>query len=149
MKNNGFSLIEILIVSLIIGILVSVAIPNYRRSVERARVAEVLTMLRSIYDSCDRIAVQNSMDTCLDAAGTITFRQLDITAKGTFSTDGMTFTTSNFAYALGNHISASPTRGAYVGATITFNGRTFTCTNGTAGDSKKACEAWGASTWNN
>jgi len=153
MKNKGFSLMELLIVSLIIGILVAVAIPNYSKSVERSRVTEALTMLHSIYDSCERFAVQNSFDGCANAIGTVTFRKLDITAKGTFSTDGMTFTTANFEYTLANPISATAIKGYYTGASITFDGRTFTCTNGTSGKATVACRDWGAgnnaANWNN
>jgi prepilin-type N-terminal cleavage/methylation domain-containing protein len=44
MKNTtGFSLIELMIVVLIIGILSSVAIPNYQRYMEKARFSEVIT----------------------------------------------------------------------------------------------------------
>ena len=40
MKNNGFTLIEMLAVVLIIAMLVSVALPKYKRSVVRAEAME-------------------------------------------------------------------------------------------------------------
>ena len=36
----GFTLVELLVIVMILGILSSIALPQYRRSVERARVAE-------------------------------------------------------------------------------------------------------------
>lgn len=46
--NRGFSLIEMLIVGVIIGVLVTLAFPEYRKAVEKSRVAEAITMLGNI-----------------------------------------------------------------------------------------------------
>jgi len=56
MKLNkaGFSLIELLAVTLILAILTSVAVPQYRRSVQRAETIEAMTNLRSLFDSAKR-----------------------------------------------------------------------------------------------
>ncbi|MBO7191266.1 MAG: prepilin-type N-terminal cleavage/methylation domain-containing protein, partial [Elusimicrobiaceae bacterium] len=43
MNNTGFTLLELLMVALIMSILVSVAVPQYMKSAERARATEALT----------------------------------------------------------------------------------------------------------
>jgi len=73
LKNNqntgGFTLIEVLVVVLIIGILTSVALPQYTKSVEKARAAEGLQIVRQIQDAqlifyatYNRWATQNDWD---------------------------------------------------------------------------------------
>lgn len=47
-KKNGFTLIELLIVVIVIGILVTIALPQYFKVVERGRRAEALSVLSDI-----------------------------------------------------------------------------------------------------
>ena len=47
-QKHGFTLIELLVVVLIIGILSSVALPQYTKAVEKSRAVQALTMLKSI-----------------------------------------------------------------------------------------------------
>jgi len=47
-KKTGFTLIELLTVLIVIGILVTLAIPNYMRSQERAKCAQALSTVKSI-----------------------------------------------------------------------------------------------------
>ena len=165
-KKKGFTLIELLAIITIISILASIALPGYRRSVERARVAEALTLMRAIYDSCERLAWENGYDTdnetitsCSAAVADnlVTFPKLDIVAKGTFSNSGKTLTTANFEYTLGTEAASVVTAkfimpNNYQNATITFNGAlgTFSCSpaNEATGEAAKVCEVWGANTWN-
>lgn len=51
MNNKGFTLIELLVVVLIIGILSAVALPQYERSVEKARTAEAVVTSKNILDA--------------------------------------------------------------------------------------------------
>ena len=57
MKNRtGFTLIEMLTVVLIVGILAAVAVPQYRRAIQKAQATEAVAMLRVIHDSAERLA---------------------------------------------------------------------------------------------
>ena len=51
LSNKGFTLIELLTVVLIIGILTSIALPNYSRSIERSRAVEAMAVIKSLNDA--------------------------------------------------------------------------------------------------
>jgi len=52
--KKGFTLIELLVVVLIIGILTSIALPQYNRAVKRSRGAQIITLGRSLADAANR-----------------------------------------------------------------------------------------------
>ena len=56
MNKKGFTLIELLVVVLIIGILSSVALPQYTAAVEKSRATEGWTMVKAINDA---LAIKN------------------------------------------------------------------------------------------
>ncbi len=78
--KKAFTLIELLVVVLIIAILAAIALPQYNKSVEKARMVEVSSNIKAIKDSFAR--AQMGVYT-----GWLSFKDLDITlpAAGTFS----------------------------------------------------------------
>ena len=103
MKNQntgglGFTLIELLVVVLIIGILASVALPQYQRAVEKSRVAEAKQMIASIITAYRVYQMEN------DGANPTSFADLSLTFtdESGNKASGKTFNTKDFIYQIEN-----------------------------------------------
>ena len=163
-QKRAFTLMELLVVILIIGVLAATALPSYRRAMERTRAAEALTALRAIYDACERIGWDRGyaneddggVGSCKKAVmeGKVTFKKLDISIVGDYQDLDKSLQTDRFLYSLDAAdgkpvLTAKRSAGPCQGANITFDGRSFGCENGGTGtDAEEACKIWGSDNWN-
>lgn len=86
--RQGFTLIELLVVVLIIGILASVALPQYQKAVEKTRWAEIYQAERTVAKAQEAYYLANGKYST-------DFNELDITFPGIKAT-GNSFWTDSF-----------------------------------------------------
>ena len=95
-NKKGFTLIEMLVVVLIIGILAGIALPQYNRTVEQSYSAEALTLIKAVAQSAKLYAINRDKEFT-------SFDMLDIDipwAKSTRVIGRSTDTLSNGIWAL-------------------------------------------------
>ncbi len=118
MTKRGFTLLEMLIVVIIIGVLASIALPQYIKTLEKARAAEAVTNIGSIRVSIDRYYYENDFDltgATLPASGACT---LDIGNPNDV-------TNKLYSYAISGLSGAGAERAYTVTATRTAGGDTY------------------------
>lgn len=110
--KKGFTMIELLVVVVIIGVLSSIALPNYMRSVEKTRATEALSVLKSINDAS--YAFVSEKNECPRD-----FTRLVISIPGTLSEGNAVLTGKNFVYRLNDATNAPIAGTSCPGATAT------------------------------
>lgn len=126
--KKGFTLIELLAVVLMVSILSAIAVPQYRRSVARSRVAEAKQNLPAIYDAAERWRMEHPGETLSS------FKMLDVTLKGKINSSSAAYwETPTFKYnyqsSTGANATAEMLMGKYVGTKVHYNGSAYSCTN--------------------
>ena len=71
LNSSGFTLLELLVVVFIVGILTGIALPQYRKTVGKAELAQVISAIKAVHNAEDRYFLVN------DAYAT-SFNDLDI-----------------------------------------------------------------------
>lgn len=126
--KKGFTLIELLAAVLVIGVLSSIAVPQYYRSIERARMVEGIQLLPAFYESVQRWQVEHPTENWSEVGS---LDLLDISTKGQLKKNEGSGTTnllctSNFVYFIetGNVVGpiavATSRKGKYQGTTFVY-----------------------------
>lgn len=123
LKNNrsGFTLLEIIIVIIIVGVLASLALPRLFNTVEYSRSTEALNVIGGLKRQADRCALAREATTGVpaDYGNCITWDQLSTEDPGTVP--GAIFTYGPPTYAPPNwEVIATRVGGTAAGDTITF-----------------------------
>ena len=93
MSKKGFTLIELLVVVLIIGILASIALPQYFKAVEKSKASEALSLFGSLSGAQQRYYLVNDHYTT-------NYTQLDLDFPNVSGASSNTVTTNNFTIVL-------------------------------------------------
>lgn len=114
MRKKGFTLLEVLIVVIIIGVLAAIALPQYSATLEKSKSAEAATNVGSIRTALDRYWYQNG-------SITTTISNLDID-------DPNNVTNKLYTYSITDDGTTATTRVYTVTATRVSGGNTYTVT---------------------
>ncbi len=139
MSKKGFTLIELLVVVIIISVLTSIALPQYRKAMDRSKAAEVMQVLPPVFEARERWCLQNKADG--GDCSSVTLKKLDIEVSADTDVEGCDFASKNFCYHLESGtggtfeqacVAAEPLWGdgrGLTGAMIYYRGDKFSCTD--------------------
>lgn len=94
--SQGFTLVELLVVVLIVGILASIGIPQYMVAVEKSRVSEALSIGQAVTEAMDRAYIERPH------MAPNTRASLDVVPTGVSWSGSGTFVTRDFSYDMGD-----------------------------------------------
>ena len=97
MKKSGFTLVEIMIVVMIIGLLAAIALPSFKKARDNARRSKCINALRLIDDAKQQEAIKMN----LSDADTVNDSIIVTYLKGS-STDIPSCPAGNISYVVGN-----------------------------------------------
>ena len=110
MKLSGFTLIELLVVVMIVSVLTAIAVPQYRRTMDRSKAAEAMEVLPALFEARERWVIEHQCTwasgsiVCNGASPSLTVKKLDIELAGSATLSkcpsGTSWETDNFCYAL-------------------------------------------------
>ncbi len=89
-KKRGFTITEMMIIVIILGILAAVALPQYKYAVERLKVSEAISILTNVLGAQKRYKFENG-----DYA--LSLQDLDVTVPPSKNFVGLTFFPNNGA----------------------------------------------------
>ena len=101
-NKKGFTLIELLVVVLIVGILAAVAVPQYKKAVEKSRAAEGLIITKSLAQAEQVYYLANG-----DYSRDLTLLDLDIPGTSTILTNVNAISTKYFICRSTNYSSSA------------------------------------------
>lgn len=156
--KKGFTLMEILIAILIVGVLVAMAAPMYEKAIEKSRIADVRVKLKRLYEA--KMRVMDNMESETYSPALFGLENLDYAfdCEGTsvFQNDHrMSCNTSDFKYVINptgsgneNAVCAVRLQGDYQGVAFLFREDTgagqadrLLCNDSNSPDGK--CEVYG------
>jgi prepilin-type N-terminal cleavage/methylation domain-containing protein len=126
--RKGFTLVELAVVIVIIGVLAAFGVPKFLNSVERSKAAEAFGYLSAIREANERYIAQQGIYAVDQNSWDVTMQPPKYFAVSTYSaTQGNATTPSTWTMTLTRDVTSS-SKGAY---TVTFTQDGFDSTNST------------------
>ena len=140
--QQGFTLIELMIVVAIIGILAAIAIPAYSDYTAKSQAAEAYTLLDGLKTPmADQMSQDNSLTGCTPPTSAILAGKYVATITPAFATPVCTLTATFKTTGVNSQLAPGGTAATVI---LTYNSSTgaFTCSGGTLATTikPKACQ---------